>query len=149
MNARSTAGGIAPRSTGWGSFSKSSRASLADPRLEPSGQKIVGHSQLPDLCMQRPHSVLIDRRGFPTTTLKDVGRAVRQRLLPLMNHRGMHAIFRSQFRHGPLTLQGLKRNTGFEPRIMVPAFLHRPISSFLETCKAQIIASVTVRFSGE
>jgi branched-chain amino acid transport system ATP-binding protein len=31
---------------------------------------------------------------------------------------------------------------------MVPAFLHNLISSFLETSKAQIIASVTVRFSG-
>ncbi len=31
---------------------------------------------------------------------------------------------------------------------MVPAFLHSLISSFLETNKAQIVASVTVRFSG-
>ena len=41
--------------------------------------------------MQRPDSVLIDLGGSPATALKDVGRAVQQRLLPLMDHRGMHA----------------------------------------------------------
>ncbi len=39
-------------------------------------------------------------------------------------------------------------HAGFEPSVMVPAFLHILISSSLETSRRQIIASVTVRFSG-
>jgi hypothetical protein len=35
-----------------------------------------------------------------------------------------------------------------EARVMVPAFPHVLISSFLETSRRQIVASVTVRFSG-
>ena len=65
-----------------------------------------------------------------------------------MDHRRMHAIFSRQLGHCALTLHGFQRNTGFEPRVMVPAFLQSLISSFLETSKAQKIAAVTVRFSG-
>ena len=60
----------------------------------------------------------------------------------------MHAVFGGQFRHRALALHGLQRHAGLEPRIMVPAFLHVLISSLLETSRRQIVASVTVRFSG-
>src|SRR5690606_23504610 len=145
---RSTAGGIALRLTGSGGSSRSFRASLAGPGLELSGQESVSHSQLPDLCMQRPHRVLVDLGFLLPAALEDVSRALQKSLLPLMDHRRMHAIFGGQFRHRALALQGFQRHTGFEPRVMVPALLHVPISSFLETSRRQIVASVTVRFSG-
>jgi hypothetical protein len=47
-----------------------------------------------------------------------------------------------------LALQGFQRHAGLEPRVMVPALPHVLISSFGETSRRQIIASVTVRFSG-
>ena len=60
----------------------------------------------------------------------------------------MHAIFGSQFRHRALALNSFQRHESLEARIMVPAFPHALISSFLQTSRPQIVASVTVRFSG-
>jgi hypothetical protein len=60
-------------------------------------KKIVGHSQLPDLCVQRPHRILIDLRRFLAAPLKDIGRAVQESLLALMDHRRMQAVFGGQF----------------------------------------------------
>ena len=53
-----------------------------------------------------------------------------------------------QFRHRALALQRLKCNPRLERRVVVPAFRHVLFSSFLETSRRQIVASVTVRFSG-
>ena len=44
----------------------------------------------------------------------------------------MYAVFGRRLRHNALALLGFQRHTGFEPRVMVPAFLHVLISSFLE-----------------
>ncbi len=60
----------------------------------------------------------------------------------------MHAIFGYQLGHRAFAFRSFQRHTGFKPRVMVPAFLHVLISSFLETSRRQIIASVTVQFSG-
>lgn len=43
---------------------------------------------------------------------------------------------------------GKERAEGFEPRVMVPEFLHILISWFLEISRHQIVAYVTVRISG-
>lgn len=98
--------------------------------------------------MQRPHRVLIDHGGQLTAYFEDVRCAGQQSPLPLMDLRRMHAIFGSQLRNRALALHNFQRNTGFEPRIMVPAFLDSLISSSLETSRRQIVAYVTVRFSG-
>ena len=98
--------------------------------------------------MQRPHRILIDLRRFLAAPLEDVSRTVQQSRFPLMDHRWMHAIFGCQLRHCALAPHGFQRHTGFEPRVMVPAFLHILISWFLEISRRQIIAYVTVRFSG-
>ena len=45
-------------------------------------------------------------------------------------------------------LYGFRRHTRLERRIMVPAFRHVRISLSLEISRLQIVASVTVRFSG-
>lgn len=172
MNARSTAGGIASRPTGWDGFSQSSRASLVDPRLEPSGQKTLATAfarsfermALADsplnLCMQRPNRALIDLRGFFATPLKDVGCAVQQCPSPLGSNQWrtmarstdrslldaphIRQPIRAPSAHPskPQSQQGLKASD------MVPAFLHGLISTFLETNKAQIVACITVQFSG-
>lgn len=71
-----------------------------------------------------------------------------QSLLELIDHRRMYAIFVCQLRHSALALHGFLRHTDFDPRVMVPAFLHILISAFLETSRRQIAAYATVRFSG-
>lgn len=50
----------------------------------------------------------------------------------------MHAVFGGQFRHCALALYGFQRHASLEPRVMVPAFLHILISSFLETGRRQM-----------
>jgi|GEM_PF-3873449 len=98
--------------------------------------------------MQGTHGVLVDLSGLLRAPPKDVRRPVQQRLLPLVDHRRMHAIFRSQFRHGALALHGLQRHASLEDRVVIPAFAHVLISSLLEINRRQFVASVTVRFSG-
>lgn len=51
-------------------------------------------------------------------------------------------------RHRALALHGFQRHTGFELRVVDPAFLNVLISSFLEFSRCQILAYVNVRFSG-
>jgi hypothetical protein len=60
----------------------------------------------------------------------------------------MHAILGCQLGPCAIALHGFQRHAGLEPCIMVPAFLHVLISSFLETSRRQIQASITDRFSG-
>jgi hypothetical protein len=98
--------------------------------------------------MQRPHRVFIDLGGLLAASLEDVSRALQQSLLPLMDHRRMHAYSAasSDTVHSPF--KASKRHAGLEPRVMVPALPHVLIYSFGETSRRQIIASVTVRFSG-
>jgi len=62
--------------------------------------------------------------------------------------RRVHAVICGQFRHGALALQCFQRHASLEARVMVPAFRHVLISSFLQTSRRQIIAFVTVQFSG-
>jgi hypothetical protein len=90
----------------------------------------------------------LGRRNSLAAALEDACGTLKQRSFPLMNHRRMHAIFGRQLRHRALPLHGLQRHSRFERRIVVPAFRHVLISSRLETSRLQIIASVTVRFSG-
>jgi hypothetical protein len=98
--------------------------------------------------MQRPDSVLVDLSGLLAAPLEDVRRPVKQRLLPLVDHRRMHAIFRGQLRHGALALHRLQRYASLEARVTIPALPHILISSSLEISRRQFVASVTVRFSG-
>jgi hypothetical protein len=58
----------------------------------------------------------------------------------------MHTIFGRQLRHSAAALIGFSA-TRFEPRFMVPAFLHILICLLLEASRRQIIAYATVRFS--
>jgi hypothetical protein len=87
-------------------------------------RSIVGDGQLSDLRRQRPDRLLVDLSGLLAASLEDVRRPVKQRPLPLMDHRRMHAIFRGQLRHGALALHGLQRNASLEARVMLPALLH-------------------------
>ena len=119
------------------------RASLADPELELSRQEIVGNGQFSDLGMQIAHRVLSKLARF-----EDACRPLQQRPLPLMDHRRMHAVIGGQFRHRALSLHGLQRHPRPERRVVAYAFRHVPISSCLETSRRQIVASVTIRFSG-
>jgi hypothetical protein len=76
--------------------------------------------------------VLVDLGGLPGTALEDAGLSVQEGLLPLMDHRRMHAMFGSQFRHRALTLHGFQHHASLEARILVPAFAPVLISSSLE-----------------
>jgi hypothetical protein len=98
--------------------------------------------------MQRPHGFLVDLWPSPTAPFKDADRAIQEGLLPLMHHRRMHTVFGGQLRNRALALHGFQRHAGLEPHVMVPAFLHVLISSLLETSRRQIVAYVTVPFSG-
>jgi hypothetical protein len=60
----------------------------------------------------------------------------------------MHAVFLGQLRHGASDLHGFQRHTSLEASVMVPAFRHILISSFVETSRRHIVAYVTVRLSG-
>ena len=98
--------------------------------------------------MQRLHRVLIDLRVFLAATLSVVSSTLQHSPFPLMNHGRMHAIFDCQFGYCALSFQDLERHTCFVTRIMVSALLHILISSPLKTSRRQIVASVTVQFSG-
>ena len=65
--------------------------------------------------MQNPNRVLIDHRGRLAAALKDVGRTVQQRLLPLMDHRRMNLIGRFQLGHCPLALHGVQPTRALDP----------------------------------
>jgi hypothetical protein len=123
MAARSTAVGIARPLTGLGGSSRSYRASLPDPGLELSGQRMIGHSRLSDLGVQVTDRFFsnLGRRSL-SVTFKDPCGALKQRLLPLMDHRPMHAVFGGQFRNRALSLHSFQSNPRLERRIMVPAF---------------------------
>ncbi len=56
--------------------------------------KIVGDGQLSDLGVQGPYGFLVDRRFLHPAVLEDVRRPLEQSLLPLVDHRRMHAVFR-------------------------------------------------------
>lgn len=95
--------------------------------------------------MQRPRRLFVDL-GLPlAAALEDVGSPFQKGFLPLVNHRRMHPVLRGQLRLRALTLHGFQRHAGLEARVVVPAFRHVLISSFLETRRRQIAASVTVR----
>ncbi len=113
-----------------------------------SGQKIIGDGLFPILALQRPHRVFIDlRRLLAAATFENVSCPLQQAFFSLVDHRRMtpYSAANSEPCVRPSRLPAPR---GFEPSVMVPAFLHILISSFLETSRRQIIASVSVRFSG-
>src|SRR6056297_4311305 len=112
--ARSTAVGTACRWTDPDWLARSSRASLSGPRLELSGQKIVGHSQLPDLGVQFLHLLLVNLGLLSTAALEHAGRALQQGTFPLMDHRRMHPEPARQLGGGLLALQGFQRDLRLE-----------------------------------
>jgi hypothetical protein len=98
--------------------------------------------------MQRTHRDFIDVGGLLGASLEDVSRALQQSLLPLVDHCRTHTVVSGQLRHCAFALHGLQRQAGLENSVMIPALLHILISSFLETSRRQIVASVTARLSG-
>ena len=112
-------------------------------------KKIVGDCQLPDPGVPLPDRLLVDLGGLLLpAALEDVRRPFEQRLLPLMDHRRLHAAIGSQLRYRALALHSFQRHASLEARLMVPAFRHVLISLSFETSRRQIVASVTVRISG-
>ena len=95
--------------------------------------------------MDRVFGHLCRCRGF-TPAFEDACGPLEQRPFPLMDHRRMEPIFSDQLRHRVVSLNGLQRSPRLERCVMVFAFL---IFSRLETSRPQIVASVTVQFSGE
>src|SRR6056297_434477 len=122
--ARSTAVGTACRWTDPDWLARSSRASLSGPRLELSGQKIVGHSQLPDLGVQLLDLLLVNLGSFLATTFEHAGCAFQQCPLPGVDHRRMNPEPACQLGHRLLTLQRLKRHLRLELRRMLLPFRH-------------------------
>jgi hypothetical protein len=84
-----------------------SSATLADPRLELFGQKIVGHGQL-------FHLPIINFRVVLAATLKYTGRTFQGRTLSTVYHRRVNAKPARQPSDRLFTLQRLKQNHRFE-----------------------------------
>ena len=74
--------------------------------------------------MQFANGGLVDLGRLLFAALENVGCAIQQRLLPLMDHGGVHAIGCGQFGGVPLALQGFQGNAGLEGRIVVSTFRH-------------------------
>src|SRR4051812_46593176 len=98
--------------------------------------------------MKCPDRVLVDLGRLPATPLENVSGSIEERLLPLVDHRWMHAVRGGQFRNGAFALYSFERHARLEARVMIPAFAHVLISSSLEISRRHIVASVTVRISG-
>jgi len=122
--ASSTPFRIACRSTYPDWLSRSSPASLSDPRLELSGQKIVDHGQLPDLGVQLLVLFLINLGGFLTITFEHAGCAFQQCPLLGVDHRRMYPEPACQLIYRLLTLERLKCHLRIELRRMLLPLQH-------------------------
>ena len=105
---RSTAGRIVCPRTDLEGTDQSSCASLAGPRLELSGQKIVGDGQLPDFGVKILNLFLINFWRFPAAAFEHARRAFKQSAFPLMDHRWMDAKSTGQLADRLLALQRLQ-----------------------------------------
>jgi hypothetical protein len=99
-------------------------ASDTGPWFELSGQKTIGHSQLPDFGVKLPDSGLVNLGSPLWAAFKDVHGTVQQCLLPLVDHGGVDTIGRGELGGGSLAFQSFKGNTGLEGGIVVSAFRH-------------------------